>query len=50
METTKDTGIETDEAQEEAKAKRLEMKSQIKKRVMDDPNAAAQVLRKWLYE
>ena len=50
VETAKDTGIETDEAQEEAKAKRLEMKSQIKKRVMDDPNAAAQVLRKWLYE
>ncbi len=36
--------------QEEARSRRVELKDQIKKRVMDDPNSAAQIVRRWLYE
>jgi flagellar M-ring protein FliF len=36
--------------QEEARNRRVELKDQIKKRVMDDPNSAAQIVRRWLYE
>jgi flagellar M-ring protein FliF len=36
--------------QEEARTRRVELKEQIKKRVMDDPNSAAQIVRRWLYE
>ena len=36
--------------QDEARNRRVELKDQIKKRVMDDPNSAAQIVRRWLYE
>ena len=36
--------------QDEARGRRVELKEQIKKRVMDDPASAAQIVRRWLYE
>jgi flagellar M-ring protein FliF len=37
-------------AEEMARTRRVELKEQIKKRVLDDPVSAAQIVRKWLYE
>lgn len=36
--------------QQAMKARRGELKEQIKKRIMEDPAAASQVLRRWMYE
>ena len=42
--------VDEGKVQEEARSRRVELKEQIKKRVMDDPNSAAQIVRRWLYE
>ena len=42
--------VEDDSAEQETRARRMELKDQIKKRVMEDPTSAAQVVRRWLYE
>jgi flagellar biosynthesis/type III secretory pathway M-ring protein FliF/YscJ len=36
--------------QEDARSRRHVLKEQIKKLVTDDPNSAAQIVRRWLYE
>jgi flagellar M-ring protein FliF len=41
---------EDTQEQDELRARRAELKDQIKKRVMDDPTSAAQIVRRWLYE
>ena len=41
---------EEDKEKQHLKARRMEMKDSIKKRIMEDPAAASQVLRKWMYE
>ncbi|HEX3134740.1 MAG TPA: flagellar basal-body MS-ring/collar protein FliF [Planctomycetota bacterium] len=46
-----DTGkVDEGKAEEDNRARRMELKDQIKKRVMDDPASAAQIVRRWLYE
>ena len=47
VETTK---VDEGKAEEESRARRTELKDQIKKRVMEDPTSAAQIVRRWLYE
>jgi flagellar M-ring protein FliF len=42
--------VDEGKAEEDNRARRLELKDQIKKRVMDDPASAAQIVRRWLYE
>ena len=42
--------VEDTSAEEENRARRMELKDQIKKRVMEDPTSAAQIVRRWLYE
>ncbi len=32
------------------KARRVELREQIKKKIIEDPNAAAQIVRKWMYD
>ena len=36
--------------EDQARGRRSDLKDQIRRRVMDDPNAAAQIVRKWLHE
>jgi flagellar biosynthesis/type III secretory pathway M-ring protein FliF/YscJ len=45
-----ETKVDAGKVEEENRARRMELKDQIKKRVMDDPTSAAQVVRRWLYE
>ena len=42
--------VDQGKSDDENRARRMELKDQIKKRVMDDPTSAAQVVRRWLYE
>lgn len=42
--------VDEGKAEEENRARRMELKDQIKKRVMDDPASAAQIVRRWLYD
>lgn len=39
-----------DRERQALKARRVELREQIKKKIMEDPNAASQIIRKWLYE
>ena len=54
-ETKKNAPIETPASEEDKektvlKARRMEMKESIKKRITEDPAAASQILRRWMYE
>jgi flagellar M-ring protein FliF len=42
--------VDEGKLEEENRARRMELKDQIKKRVMEDPASAAQIVRRWLYE
>jgi flagellar M-ring protein FliF len=42
--------LDDGKAEEENRSRRMELKDQIKKRVMEDPTSAAQIVRRWLYE
>ncbi len=42
--------VEDGKEEEENRTRRMELKDQIKKRVMEDPTSAAQIVRRWLYE
>ena len=42
--------VDEGKADDDNRARRTELKDQIKKRVMEDPTSAAQIVRKWLYE
>ncbi len=39
-----------DRDRQAAKARRLELRDQIKKKILDDPNAASHIVKQWLYE
>ena len=43
-------GDPTGAAEEAAKSRRQELKDQIRKRILEDPASAAQIVRRWLYE
>ncbi len=47
---TEDVATNIDDSKDQDRAKRLELKEAIKKKITDDPNLAAQVVRQWLYE
>jgi flagellar biosynthesis/type III secretory pathway M-ring protein FliF/YscJ len=39
-----------DRERQALKIRRTELREQIKKKILEDPNAASQIVRKWMYE
>ena len=50
LETEGDTEENNEVEDQKSRSRRQELKDKIRKQVTDDPNTAAQVVRKWLYE